>query len=617
MSFSCRPLGPSARDALRLFTAAVAALALIVTLASPATAANGSLRGRVTDLAGNPVSGVSIWAGVGLATGTTDGSGNYSVSLPAASGYNILADKSGYAKAHQYGVNISGGGTTTLDFRITTQQGTISGRVVDSAGRGVASHVIADSTEGNGFGNANTDANGFFSINRLAPMAYVVHAFPNSSSYPQTAIYGINVTNGATTSTTVVLGSSSASGRISGRVTLPNGTPVPNAVVYVDGATTSAAWNGKTDANGVYATGWLTSAQYNVHVSDVPGYANQVLWNVPVAAGQTTPNQNVQLSNVVGGIAGFITDGFGDPIVGATISAFSTSSTGPWGWQTVASGSDGWYKLDQLLPGNRYRLFVQAPGRPELTADFVPVSAGSTTQPYNFAYSFPSRGLAARAQGGYYVLSGNGQVFGRDGAPTFGSPTFGGDLARGIAVMPDGQGYVVLDAFGGVHKYGSAKSGAMANLGGPYFGWDIARAIAVTSDGLGYGVLDGFGGLHASGTAPHPVTPYFGWDIARSFQFTPDRQGTYILDGFGGVHVGGTAVGRGGPYFGWDIARSIVVTSTGAGYAVLDGVGGIHRQGDAPAPGANGDYGSRDWRGLSLAGNRYLVTRSDGRTKLL
>ena len=53
----------------------------------------------------------------------------------------------------------------------------------------------------------------------------------------------------------------------------------------------------------------------------------------------------------------------------------------------------------------------------------------------------------------------NGTVVGYDGAPSFGSPSWSGyDIARDLAVMPDGNGYVVLDAFGGVHGFGSARS---------------------------------------------------------------------------------------------------------------------------------------------------------------
>ena len=61
---------------------------------------------------------------------------------------------------------------------------------------------------------------------------------------------------------------------------------------------------------------------------------------------------------------------------------------------------------------------------------------------------------------GFYVLSGDGNVSAYNGAPALGHPNFGSDLARDIAVMPDGNGYVVLTGIGTVHKYGSATDPA-------------------------------------------------------------------------------------------------------------------------------------------------------------
>src|SRR4051794_10541183 len=56
------------------------------------------------------------------------------------------------------------------------------------------------------------------------------------------------------------------------------------------------------------------------------------------------------------------------------------------------------------------------------------------------------RSIAARPQGGFWVMEGNGAVHSGEGAPAYGSPQFPGDYARDIAVMPDGNGYVILDS---------------------------------------------------------------------------------------------------------------------------------------------------------------------------
>ncbi len=231
------------------------------------------------------------------------------------------------------------------------------------------------------------------------------------------------------------------------------------------------------------------------------------------------------------------------------------------------------------------------------------------------AYPDPpsGRAVAANPNGGYYLLAGDGQVTARDGAPSFGSPRWPyQDLARDIAVMPDGAGYAVLDAWGGVHRFGSAR-----NLpGGTSYwrGWDIARRIAIAPDGRGYAVLDGWGGVHGVGvTVPRGLPYWRGWDIARGLAFTPTG-GAYVLDGWGGVHAAGGAPQFAGPYWrGWDIARDIAASPSGSGYAVLDGFGGIHVRGSSGVRAASGGYVRADlWRGLAASANGYLAVRADG-----
>jgi hypothetical protein len=214
--------------------------------------------------------------------------------------------------------------------------------------------------------------------------------------------------------------------------------------------------------------------------------------------------------------------------------------------------------------------------------------------------ALPSESVASVPGGGYYVLSTNGRVEAFGGAPYFGSPVFPGPLARGIVAMPDGNGYAVVDAFGGVHTYGSARS--LPHPTAYWRGWDIVRGIAITSDGRGYEVLDGWGGLHPAGDAPRLSPGWWkGWDIARSVQITPDRRGVYTLDGFGGIHTAGTARYRGTAYWrGWDIARSLVLSASGNGYAMLDGFGTLHVFGDAPRAVPPGWNHADTWRGVTL-----------------
>jgi hypothetical protein len=199
------------------------------------------------------------------------------------------------------------------------------------------------------------------------------------------------------------------------------------------------------------------------------------------------------------------------------------------------------------------------------------------------------RGVAANPNRGAYVLDRTGRVASWFGAPLFGSADFGIDGARDIAVMPDGLGYIILDLFGGVHMFGSAR--ALRGLGNPYWvGWDIGRAVDVMPDGKGYVILDGWGGLHSYGSAAAnpPRSLYWpGWDIARDVSIASNGE-VYVLDGWGGVHGGHPASAAvqnqcGNPYWpGWDVARRIQAFP--GGYTVLDGLGGISGYCNAPPP---------------------------------
>jgi hypothetical protein len=296
-------------------------------------------------------------------------------------------------------------------------------------------------------------------------------------------------------------------------------------------------------------------------------------------------------------------------------SSYDTLNT-THGWApTWADMSGTWassttYATSVLKIYNSMLLFAGLPG--DCPPDSLAVGrVAFNTAGCPAALAQPGRAVAARPGGGTWVLNGNGQVQALDGAPSFGAPLFGWDIARDIAAMPDGNGYMVLDGFGGVHKFGSAT--ALANLAGPYFGWDIARSLAITADGRGYMVLDGWGGAHAVGDAPSLGAGYWpGWDIARSIAITGDERGIWLLDGYGAVHTAGDAVFLGAPYFGWDIARDLAAFGDGSGYAVLDGWGGVHPFGRLRAANPFGWAQADRWRGIDLDAIGYLVLRNDG-----
>jgi outer membrane protein assembly factor BamB len=208
-----------------------------------------------------------------------------------------------------------------------------------------------------------------------------------------------------------------------------------------------------------------------------------------------------------------------------------------------------------------------------------------------------------------YTLDGYGGVHADGSSPAMSSaaywPKF--NIARSIALFPDGTGGYVLDGYGGLHEFGSAPQITVAAY---WSGWDIARQVvlapwATPASPAGW-TLDGYGGLHPFGGAPSiSGNPYWGgFDIARGVAILPDSTPStvagYELDGYGGVHAFGGAQGVfNAPYWkGWDIARSLTISpnasrSSGAGW-VVDGYGGVHAFGSAPSLTASSYFNGND-----------------------
>jgi len=166
-------------------------------------------------------------------------------------------------------------------------------------------------------------------------------------------------------------------------------------------------------------------------------------------------------------------------------------------------------------------------------------------------------------------------------------------VAAPLATQPVGG--VMLDGWGGLHPFGdltlnTARASYWAN-------WDIARAVAIRPDGSGGWTLDGYGGIHAFGSAAAVRTPGYwgGWDIARAFVVTsrdtaglPDGRQGYLLDGFGGVRPwGGAPALPGAPYTaGQDVWRGLEIhygaTSIPDGGWAMDRRGRVTALGAAP-----------------------------------
>jgi hypothetical protein len=224
-------------------------------------------------------------------------------------------------------------------------------------------------------------------------------------------------------------------------------------------------------------------------------------------------------------------------------------------------------------------------------------------------------------QGHLYTLDGWGDVHATGGAPSLSRTAYwpGWNIARSLALFPDGTGGYLLDGWGGLHPVGNANP-VTASAYWP--GWDIARQVVLapwaTKAAPAGWTLDGWGGIHEFGGAP-AITGFAywpWWDIARGIVILPDSTpgsvAGYTMDGWGGIHeFGGALPITGTAYWPWwDIARGLTLTpnSTKANPAgwVLDGWGGLHPFGSGAPVITNFTY----WPGWDIA--RGVVSWTGG-----
>lgn len=171
----------------------------------------------------------------------------------------------------------------------------------------------------------------------------------------------------------------------------------------------------------------------------------------------------------------------------------------------------------------------------------------------------------------------------------------GSDSAsHNVTVLPSTyrSGGYTLDGFGGLHPFriGTGPTPPAAS-GGPYWnGWDIARGVAVLPNGTGGYVLDGFGGLHpfsiGTGALPPAVhnAPYWpGRDMAQGLAIRPDGSSGYVVDRTGALHPFTIGTGATPPtpthvfVSTTRTLRGAALLSDGRGGLTVDGNGAMHR----------------------------------------
>ncbi len=231
-------------------------------------------------------------------------------------------------------------------------------------------------------------------------------------------------------------------------------------------------------------------------------------------------------------------------------------------------------------------------------------------------------GMAATPDGkGYWLVQAGGGVFAYGDAPYLGSlPGLGVTPAApitGITPTPDGKGYWLVGADGGVFAFGDA--GYFGSLDVPGFGpLGVITGIAPTPKGKGYRLVGADGGVFAFGDATYEGN---GLDGVPKVGILPTLDGNgYLLPTATGIEpstAGDTSLPQQGPMALTTLLSGAAGTPDGKGYWQVGTDGGVFAFGGANYLGslpAEGIVPAAPVVGIARAldGNGYWLVGADG-----
>jgi protocatechuate 3,4-dioxygenase beta subunit len=358
----------------------------------------GSLGGEVTDAGtGLIIRGAIVRATAeGIERQVTQGIHGYNIGMLPAGNYWVSAEAPGYEPG-AYGDSVevvAGQRTGDVDFTLAAGGqgfGAVAGTVTNAA-TGlpiVGAHVVA---LGSASGRTNTDPDGNYLIDELAPGTYVVRAMMRGfePSAPETVAVEAGQTVEDVDFALEPMGGG-AFGAIGGTVVdSATGEPLFHAHVFVRSA--HGQGMAYTDSTGNYLIERLPVGTYLVRASAMGHYPAVYPESVAVAEGQTTEGIDFALRDcprLQAGLGGYLVDGYSqDEIEGATVIAIGTEQS--YQTQTDANGE---YLFAALEPGD-YRIQVSASGYATGVYAGLAVLEPGQVEAFTTPWVYPLNGVA-------------------------------------------------------------------------------------------------------------------------------------------------------------------------------------------------------------------------------
>lgn len=349
----------------------------------------GTIAGTVTRSdTGMTLSGATIrifQQSILIGSTLTDINGAYSFSDLAPGNYIVFVNKTGF-QAQFIGAIVSANSTTTVNFVLDPNPGTIAGKVSDANTGNPIRGALVEVLDGPLLiASALTDPNGNYSIPDLQPNTYTVLA--SASGFQE---HFVQATVSSNHTTVVNFSLNNSPGTISGTVIdAVSLNPIEDAVVEVFQGTTRIGVV-LTDASGNYTISGLAAGIFTVE-ADAHGFQGASM-TVTVVENATTI-VNFALNSNPGTITGIVTD----LCSGAAVSEAEVILMGSSFVSFDVTDSSGQYIINDLAPGN-YTVTVIKKNY-VTTSQATAISEGVTTT-LNFAITpipLPPSGIEGKA----------------------------------------------------------------------------------------------------------------------------------------------------------------------------------------------------------------------------
>lgn len=328
----------------------------------------GALRGRIVDMAGNPVSGITGMACVGKATSSygdkeagyrmsntfaTDTAGGFEVaSLPPGEYFFVLKDSALILTSPNQKIRIASGKTADAELRVT-EGGTVYGRVFNAkTGEGIAGislNAYSNDPEARVNKKVVTGATGDYIFTGLPSGSYRMFvassdAFPTVRREPIT----VAVKQGETVADKDI--SLVPPMMVKGVVLDAEGHP---AQAKVSGSGQRENDFAETEADGTFMLAFAEGGAITLFAKNDSFRSEPVV----VTLNPETPETETVLTlsrAAGGGIEGFVRDINGKPVYNVRVSACLVNGEGrpnPGDYNEAMTGAQGGFKIMGLLPG--------------------------------------------------------------------------------------------------------------------------------------------------------------------------------------------------------------------------------------------------------------------------